>query len=186
MLRYLAAVLYAGIKPSGDRSNTVLRRSYHLRCRWPYVPCWEFPSASQHRAGAISLARLFGNDLVAIDANAAGTAFLIVSRGGNYVLRAGLAATGRPIPGAPNVVRFQTGNLPNGVVISPDGRQAYANNEANVSITAMDLVTNTVLSRDTSAGEPPTPGTFEYHVLVGKLAFFTALGIPDDGFFDTP
>ena len=115
-----------------------------------------------------SLARLFGNDLVAIDANAAGTAVLIVSRGGNYV------------------VRFQTGNLPNGVVISKDGRRAYANNEANVSVTAMDLVANTVLTRDIPAGEPPAPGTFEHDVLVGKLAFFTALGIPDNGFFDTP
>jgi YVTN family beta-propeller protein len=133
-----------------------------------------------------SLARLFGNDLVAIDANAAGTAFLIVSRGGNYVVRASLDATGKLILGAPNVVRFQTGNLPNGVVISTDGWRAYANNEANVSVTAMDLVINTVLTRDIPAGEPPAPGTFEHTVLVGKLAFFTALGIPDNGFFDTP
>ena len=133
-----------------------------------------------------SLARLFGNDLVAIDANAAGTAFLIVSRGGNYVVRASLDANGKLILGAPNVVRFQTGNLPNGVVISADGRRAYANNEANVSVTAMDLVTNTVLTRDIPAGEPPAPGTFEHEVLVGKLAFFTALGIPDNGFLAMP
>jgi YVTN family beta-propeller protein len=133
-----------------------------------------------------SLARLFGNDLVAIDATAAGTTFLIVSRGGNYVVRASLDAAGRLILGAPNVVRFQTGNLPNGVVISADGRRAYANNEANVSVTAMDLLTNTVLSRDIAAGDLPAPGTFEHHVLVGKLAFFTALGIPDSGFSDTP
>ena len=123
---------------------------------------------------------------MAIDANAAGTAFLIVSRGGNYVMRASLDPAGKLILGAPNVVRFQTGNLPNGVVISADGRRAYANNEANVSVTAMDLVTNTVLTRDIPAGEPPAPGTFEHEVLVGKLAFFTALGIPDNGFFDTP
>ena len=32
---------------------------------------------------------------------------------------------------------------------------------------------------------PPAPGTFEHAVLVGKLAFFTALGIPDNNFFDT-
>jgi hypothetical protein len=123
---------------------------------------------------------------VAIDADAAGATFLIVSRGGNYVVRASLDGNGKLILGAPNVVRFQTGNLPNGVVISKDGRRAYANNEANVSITAMDLVTNTVLTRDIPAGEPPAPGTFEHDVLVGKLAFFTALGIPDNGFSDTP
>jgi YVTN family beta-propeller protein len=133
-----------------------------------------------------NLGRLFGNDLVDIDANAAGTAFLVVSRGGNYVMRASADANGRLSLGAPNVVRFQTGNLPNGVVISTDGRRAYANNEANVSVTAMDLVTNTVLTRDIAAGEPPAPGTFAHAVLLGKLAFFTALGIPDHGIFGTP
>src|SRR5262249_13707347 len=35
-----------------------------------------------------SLDRTFGNDLVAIDGNAAGDTFLIVSRGGNQVFRA--------------------------------------------------------------------------------------------------
>ena len=83
-------------------------------------------------------------------------------------------------------VRFQTGNLPNGVVISQDARRAYANNEANVSVTAMDLTGNTVLTRDIPAGEPPAPGTFAHAVLLGKLAFFTALGIPDHGIFGTP
>ncbi len=34
-----------------------------------------------------SLGRLFGNDIVAIDAKANGSAFFIVSRGGNYVLQ---------------------------------------------------------------------------------------------------
>ena len=53
-------------------------------------------------------------------------------------------------------------------------------------LTAMDLVTNMVLTRDIPAGEPPAPGTFAHSVLVGKLAFFTALGIPDNGFSDTP
>ena len=37
-----------------------------------------------------SLDRTFGNDLVAIDSNAAGDKFLIVSRGGNQVFRATL------------------------------------------------------------------------------------------------
>src|SRR5262249_14937627 len=44
-----------------------------------------------------SLAKTFGNDIVAIDANGAGDTFLIVSRGGNQVFRAKLVdpATGR-------------------------------------------------------------------------------------------
>ena len=35
-------------------------------------------------------------------------------------------------------------------------------------------------------GMSPEPGTVEHATLVGKLAFFTALGIPDNGIFDTP
>ena len=128
---------------------------------------------------------LFANDIVAIDANTAGTDVLIVSRGGNYVVRATADADGALSLNAPNVVRFQTGNIPNGVVMSQDGKRAYANNEVNVSVTAIALDTNTVLSRDIAAGEPPRPDTFEHVVLVGKLAFFTALGMPDNGIFDT-
>jgi mono/diheme cytochrome c family protein len=128
---------------------------------------------------------LFANDIVALDANTAGTDVLIVSRGANYILRATADANGALSLNAPNVVRFQTGNIPNGVVISQDGKRAYANNEVNVSVTAIALDTNTVLSRDIAAGEPPRPDTFEHVVLVGKLAFFTALGMPDNGIFDT-
>ena len=39
--------------------------------------------------------------------------------------------------GAPNVIRFKTGNLPNGVVLSYDGQRAYVNNEADVSVTVI-------------------------------------------------
>jgi hypothetical protein len=124
-------------------------------------------------------------ELLAIDADTAGTVVLIVSRGGNYIFRAAADANGALSLNAPNIVRFQTGNLPNGVVISRDGLRAYANNEVNVSVTAIALDTNTVLTRDISAGEPPRPDTFEHAVLVGKLAFFTALGMPDNGIFDT-
>jgi YVTN family beta-propeller protein len=132
-----------------------------------------------------SLAGLFGNDLVAIDADPDGKVFLIVSRGGNYVLRATLK-DGKLTLGAPKIVRFQTGNLPNGIVVSKDGRRAYVNNEANLSVTAIDLEQNAVIERDILSGEPAAPGTFEHAVLVGKLAFFTALGIPDNGIFDIP
>jgi YVTN family beta-propeller protein len=132
-----------------------------------------------------SLARLFGNDIVAIDANLAGNVSLIVSRGGNYALKATRAAGSKLTLGAPNVIRFQTGNLPDGVVISYDGRRAYVNNQADVSVTAIDLFNNLPLPPFIPSGEPPAPGTFEHAVLVGKLAFFTALGIPDNNFFDT-
>ena len=49
-----------------------------------------------------SLARLFANDIVAIDANLDGNVFLLVSRGGNYALRA-TRAGGKLTLGAPNV-----------------------------------------------------------------------------------
>jgi YVTN family beta-propeller protein len=128
------------------------------------------------------LDRLFGGDLVAVDADPEGETFLFVSRNNNYVLRATLDDDGLISINAPdNVVRFQTGNIPNGVVISDDGTRAYVNNEVNVSVTALNLEDNTVIEQDIACGAPPAPGTFEHAVLLGKLKFFTGLGVPDDG-----
>jgi YVTN family beta-propeller protein len=141
-----------------------------------------------------SLDRTFGNDIVHIDANAAGNKFLIVSRGGNQVLRATVAD---PATGALNLLnaagnrvecRIQTGNLPSGVAMRQDGTRAYANNEANFSVTSMNVDNGTCLTLrlDIDSSEPPNPGSFQHAVLVGKLAFFTALGIPDNNIFGTP
>lgn len=132
------------------------------------------------------LTRLFGGDMVAIEADAAGNNFLLLSRGGNYVMRATLGASGTLDIGAPNVIRFQTGNIPTGLVMSSDGKRCYTNNDVGVSVTAVNLDNNTVLARDIASAEPPAPGTFEHGVLVGKLVFFTALGVPDNGIFETP
>ncbi len=144
-----------------------------------------------------TLDRLFLNDLVAVDADRAGRNFLFVSRGGNYVLRAGLDQqsklnildTGTP----PKAVRIQTGNMPSGVVMSPDGTRAYVNNEINLSITALNLANNTVIGpRDIASSEPFPLDSLTHRNLVGKLVFFTALGVPDvmntggDANFDIP
>ncbi len=140
-----------------------------------------------------SLDRTFGNDFVAIDANATGDTFLIVSRGGNQVLRAKLAD---PATGALNILnaagtgvdcRIQTGNLPSGVAMRADGTRGYANNEANFSVTSMNVDDGSCLTLqlDIDSAEPPNPGSFEHAVLVGKIAFFTALGIPDNDIFGT-
>ena len=139
-----------------------------------------------------SLDRTFANDIVAIDANLAGDTFLIVSRGGNQVFRAGLDATGKLdiLNAAKDRVecRVQTGNLPSGVAMRKDGTRGYANNEANFSVTSMNVEDGVCLTLqlDIESAEPPAPGSFEHAVLVGKLAFFTALGIPDNDIFGTP
>ena len=124
------------------------------------------------------LGRLFGNDIVAIDAWNGGN-YLIVSRGGNYVLRAKLV-DGKLNIGAPNnVVRFQTGNIPTGVVIGKGGKVAYVNNDVSQSVSILDLETNKVIARDVPASKLPEPGSFAHSVLLGKLVFFTGLGVPD-------
>jgi hypothetical protein len=140
-----------------------------------------------------SLDRTFGNDIVAIDANLAGDTFVIVSRGGNQVLRARLdQASGQlnilNTAGTRVDCRIQTGNLPSGVAMRKDGTRAYANNEANFSVTSMNISDGfcLTLQLDIPSSEPPGPGTLEHAVLVGKVAFFTALGIPDNGLFGTP
>lgn len=127
-----------------------------------------------------SLDRLFGNELVAIDANASGSEFLLVSRGGNYVIRATVAPDGTLDINAPsNVVRLKTGNIPTGVVMSLDGSRAYTNNEVSTSVTALNLNQNQVLQLDIPSSATPAPGTEKHRNVLGKLAFFTALGIPD-------
>ncbi len=126
-----------------------------------------------------SLLGTFLNDVVALDGNAAGTRFCGISRGGNQLVCGG--------PGSTALTRFQVGNIPNGVVIrQQDGLRAYVNNEVNVSVSIIDLGANTVIARDVPSGTPPEPGTIAHGVLVGKLAFFTALGIPNNGIFGTP
>jgi YVTN family beta-propeller protein len=134
-----------------------------------------------------SLDRTFGNDLVAIDSNAAGDKFLIVSRGGNQVFKAKLTSGKIDILNAAGTMvdcRLQTGNLPSGVAMRRDGTRAYANNEANFSVTSMNIASGVCLTQqlDIDSSTPPAPGSFEHNVLVGKLAFFTAFGIPDNGF----
>jgi DNA-binding beta-propeller fold protein YncE len=141
-----------------------------------YVPREATPASP-----TTSLDRLFLNDIVAIDADRRGRDFLVVSRGGNFVIRATIGADFKLTTlDANNVARrFQTGNLPSGVVMSRDARRAYTNNELNTSISALNLETNAVVARDIESSAPPAPGTIEHRRLVGKLAFFTALGLPD-------
>ena len=132
-----------------------------------------------------SLDKLFSNDLVAIDAARDGSAFFIVSRGANFVFRATLDGTGKLTLGSPPT-RIATGNLPNGIVVSADGTRGYVNNELNVSVTSIDLASNAVLDLNIPTGTPPQPGTFTHAVAVGKLAFFTALGVAENGLLAEP
>jgi hypothetical protein len=135
---------------------------------------------------------LFLNDVVAIDADKRGRNFLVVSRGGNFVIRASVGTDGKltTIDANNQAIRLQTGNLPSGVVMSRNGQRAYVNNELNTSMSVLNLADNTVIARDVESSAPPAPGTQIHRNLVGKLAFFTALGLPDkldtngDGSFD--
>jgi len=131
-----------------------------------------------------SLGKLFGNDIVAVDAKA--NNFVFVSRGGNYVLRAGLVG-GKLNIGAPNnVVRLQTGHIPTGIVMSGDGSRAYTNNSVGRSVSVLNLSSNTVVATDIESTSLPLLGSFEHNLLMGKLAFFTALGVPDNGLANLP
>lgn len=133
-----------------------------------------------------TLQRAFGNDIVAIDSDEECKDFFLVSRGGNYVLRASIGADGRLDIGAPQgVVRLQTGNIPDGIVVDRRTKKAYVNNQVNLSVSVLDLRGNTVIARDVPSGTPPEPGSFDHARLLGKLVFFTALGVPDNGLVGT-
>lgn len=131
------------------------------------------------------LTRLFVADPVAMDANRSGDEFLLVSRGSNYVLRAQLDATGRLDLGD-RIVRLRTGNIPTGVVISPNGQRAYVYNEVNMSVTALNLETNEVITQDISAAEVPSTPSRANEALIGKLVFYTSLGVPGGRVRDRP
>ncbi len=134
-----------------------------------------------------SLGKLFGNDLVAMDAGINGQAYYLVSRGGNYVIRATPTGPGGALSiNAPNVVRFRTGNIPTGIAVDDAGAFAYVNNEVNMSVSVLNLSNNTITALNVESSTPPTPGTFEHSRLMGKLVFYTALGVPDNGLNDTP
>lgn len=128
-----------------------------------------------------SLQRAFLNDIVAIDADAKCENFAIVSRGGSFVIKARVV-NGKLDIGAPDkVVRLATGNIPTGIAISRNGKQAFVNNEIGQSVSVLDLANNTVVARDVSSTLPPKPGSHEHAVLMGQLVFFTAMGVPDNG-----
>jgi YVTN family beta-propeller protein len=133
-----------------------------------------------------SLDRLFANDIVALDATLDGTRFFLVSRGGNCVIEATLDANGKITLGAPDIVRYQTGNIPTGIAVSADGERAYAYNAVNLSVSVLDLGARTVIERDVPVATPPVTGSFAHAVALGKLAFHTALGLPENGIFGTP
>jgi len=135
----------------------------------------------------VGLGKLFGGDIVAIDATLSGSVYLIVSRNNDYVLKATVDVNGQLDIHAPSsVIRFPTGHIPTGVVISTDGTRAYTNNEVSTSVSVLNLLSGTTLA-EISASEPPAPGTPDDIVRVGKLVFFTGLGVPDgDSIFSTP
>jgi YVTN family beta-propeller protein len=134
-----------------------------------------------------SLGRLFGNDVVAIDAPTNCSAFYIVSRGGNYVIKATTTGPNGSLSiGAPNNVRrFPTGNIPTGIAVSNNGTFAYVNNDVNLSVSVINLASGAV-TRDVPTSTPPSTGTMDHARLVGKLVFHTALGTPDNGLTEIP
>ncbi|MCI0619010.1 beta-propeller fold lactonase family protein, partial [bacterium] len=134
-----------------------------------------------------TLQKLFGNDIVAMDANKDGTDYFIVSRGGNYVLRATAADENTPLNiNAPNTIRIQTGNIPTGIVLNKDATRAYVNNEVNMSVSILDLTNNTTIALDVPSSIPPEPGSHAQAVEVGKLVFFTALGVDENNLVGAP
>ena len=88
---------------------------------------------------------------------------------------------------APNVVRFQTGNIPTGIVVDGKGKKAYVNNEADMSVSVINLdnTSNVGPAPYVAASTPPEPGSVEHARLMGKIKFFTALGVPDNGLVGT-
>ncbi|KJV05842.1 c-type cytochrome [Methylocucumis oryzae] len=63
--------------------------------------------------------------------------------------------------------------------------ERFTNNLVGRSVSVLDFANNKVIARDIESTPLPLLGSFEHNVLMGKLAFFTALGIPDNGLSNT-
>jgi cytochrome c553 len=83
------------------------------------------------------------------------------------------------------VVRLRTGHIPTGIAMSGDGKRAYTNNQVSRSVSVLNLTGNSVIARDVESTALPQVGSFDHNVLMGKLVFFTALGVPDNGLSQT-
>lgn len=125
------------------------------------------------------LDRAFAGDVVAMDV--VDDTMLFASRAGGFALRATLNTDGTydlvtDDRGA--VLRIPTTNMPTGVVISSDGTRAYVASDLVGEVTAIDLTDDTVALTIQTAATPTDPQT--RRELLGKLAFFTGMGLAAD------
>lgn len=121
-----------------------------------------------------SLVRVFASDIVAMSIrNGVG---LIPSRGGSFALKTQFDASGVLTLNPPSVVRFPTGNIPNGVILNSTGTRGYIYAEVDATVTAVDLDNNTNIT-EIEAALLPNTGSDEHNILLGKLVFFTGMGV---------
>ncbi len=125
-----------------------------------------------------SLTRAFAGDTV--DMCVRNGTVIAISRAGSYALRGRIdPATGKIVldngPTTP-AVRMKTGNIPNGVVMNASATRAYVNAEVDRTISVLDLGSNQELSR-IACSDLPQPGSVEQNALIGKLVFFTGMGV---------
>ncbi|MCA8950922.1 MAG: hypothetical protein KDE27_15565 [Planctomycetes bacterium] len=125
------------------------------------------------------LDRAFAADVVAMDIR--GSTAVFASRAGAFLLKADLGADGaielaRDARGA--VLRVPTTNLPAGVVLDSGATRAYVASDLVGEVSMIDLGNNAEKLRIDTAATPADPAI--RRELLGKLAFFTGMGIAAD------
>ena len=123
--------------------------------------------------------REFAGDTVAT-AISNGTV-VFVSRSGSHALIGNVDSTGNvSLNSSTNTIatRVPTGSIPNGVAVDAYGTRAYVNSEVAMTVTPINLATNTTVSPDFSGTNTSLPAvnTTAHNALIGKLVFFTGLG----------
>lgn len=125
------------------------------------------------------LDRAFAADVVAMDIR--GDTAVFVSRAGSFLLKGQIGTDGRivlatDLRGA--VLRIPTTNLPAGVVMNESGTRAYAGSELIGEVSVIDIANSAELFRIATAPTPVAEATRKE--LLGKLAFFTGMGVAAD------
>ncbi|BBM88286.1 YncE family protein [Candidatus Uabimicrobium amorphum] len=127
------------------------------------------------------LQRAFSGDTVAMAINA--EKVLFVSRSGAFVTRGFFVGDTVNFNFQDPEIRIPVGNMPNGIVMNSTGTRAYVNSEVAATTTVINLDDNTVLATVENANLPPV-NTTEHQILIGKLAFYTGMGLAADGLLD--
>ncbi|WP_372371129.1 hypothetical protein [Candidatus Uabimicrobium sp. HlEnr_7] len=132
------------------------------------------PTAPFDADNAFRLDRAFSGDTVAMAIKLDTALFL--SRSGAFVTK-GFFNGDQINFDVPAAFRIPVGNVPSGIVMNSDATRAFVNADVDATTTVINVEENVVVATVNNA-DLPAAGSDQHQILMGKLAFFTGMGLP--------